>query len=351
MARYVVRNPLRRIDSSDDPGAPVSRLVDADAVAWAYRLILQREPDPEGAAQNLFFFEGRQLVDMVLHFLSCAEFRLSSLYRRTINFEERAPVQVALDGYSIWAHPDDSEIGGEIVAGQEYEPHVTGAVRACLGPGDTLVDVGANIGWFTLLGSSIVGPTGHVVAIEPNPGNLVSLHNSIIGNGFTWTEILPYAVGSEVTTLRLLAGRGTNAYFDIAPTSVHDGWRDGAIVPVRPLDDLLGHLDRVDLVKVDVEGAEGLVVDGAARVLGGLRPTLLCEFSPGSLLERSGRTGDRFVDQLIGLGYDVAQLTASGERVALADGAAAMAAQAAQGGTHIDLWCEHRQGRASTRLP
>lgn len=80
--------------------------------------------------------------------------------------------------------------------------------------------------------------------------------------------------------MRLLSGRGTNAYFDMQARSEHDGWRDGSMVAVRPLDDLLRGIDRLDVLKVDVEGAEGLVIEGAARVLGALRPTLLCELSP-----------------------------------------------------------------------
>ena len=122
-------------------------------------------------------------------------------------------------------------------------------------------------------------------------------------------------------------------------------------MPVRPLDDLLCGIDRVDVLKVDVEGAEGLVLDGGTHVLGTLRPTLLCEFSPDSLVERSGRSGVRFVDQLMELGYDLARLTGSGERVRLADGAEALQAHAAQGGTHIDLWCEPSEGRGRPRLP
>jgi len=325
-------------------------MVDAEVVTWAYRLFLGREPDPEGAARNLFCFEGFPVEDLVLHFLACNEFRLGSLYRRTINFQQRSPVWVDLDGYSIWAYPDDSEIGAEIVAKGQYEPHVTAALRERLGEGDTFVDVGANIGWFTLLGASIVGPAGRVLAIEPNPSNLVCLSNSVIGNDFTWVDVLPYAVGSEMATLRLLAGRGSNAYFDVEVPCVHDGWRDGSMVPVRTLDDLLVGLDRVDVLKVDVEGAEGRLLDGAAHVLGVLRPSLLCELSPESLVERSNRTGDTFVDQLIEIGYDVCHLTHAGQRLPLADGAAALRAQLAQGGTHIDLSCEPRQGRASTRF-
>lgn len=348
---FQIRSPIRRVTWPVAEPGTTPLVVDAEVVTWAYRLYLGREPDAQGAARNLFFFEGMPIEDLALHFLACNEFRLGSLYRRTMDFRQRPPEWVALDGHSIWAHPDDSEIGGEIVANNDYEPHVTAALRQCLAPGDTFVDVGANIGWFTLIGAGIVGPAGMVVAIEPNPGNLVCLSNSIIGNGFTWVDVLPYAVGSEVATMRLLAGRGSNAYLDIEAPSVHDGWRDGAMVPVRPLDDLLSGIERLDVMKVDVEGAEGRLIDGAAHVLGVLRPTLLLEFSPGSLIERSGRTGDAFIDQLIDLGYAVAHLTRSGERVPLADGAAAMAAWAEHGDTHIDLICASIQGRASTRLP
>ena len=73
------------------------------------------------------------------------------------------------EGFRIHVDPTDYAVGHTIALDASYEPEVSATLRQVLGAGGTFVDAGANIGWFSLLGASLVGPTGHVVAIEPNP--------------------------------------------------------------------------------------------------------------------------------------------------------------------------------------
>ena len=70
-------------------------------------------------------------------------------------------------------------------------------MRQVLGAGGTFVDAGANIGWFSLLGASLVGPTGHVVAIEPNPLNVALLRQSARDNGFDNVDVMVVALSDE----------------------------------------------------------------------------------------------------------------------------------------------------------
>ena len=87
------------------------------------------------------------------------------------------------DGLKLWV--DLADIG--VSAGcllNDWEPSTTAFILAALGPGDVFVDVGANIGWFTILAAHRVGVSGHVWAFEPRPGTCGRLADSVSANGF-----------------------------------------------------------------------------------------------------------------------------------------------------------------------
>src|SRR5687768_1033712 len=78
----------------------------------------------------------------------------------------------------------DGLFGGWIAAEGRYEEHLTAALVAALRPGDTFLDLGANMGYFTMLAASLVGPGGRVLAFEPRHDNVALLHLSARENGF-----------------------------------------------------------------------------------------------------------------------------------------------------------------------
>ncbi len=74
-----------------------------------------------------------------------------------------------------------------------YEPHVTNLVKGILKEGGVFLDVGANIGYFTMLAASLVKANGKVIAIEPNPQNLQLIYSSLLENHLSNVAIYPYA--------------------------------------------------------------------------------------------------------------------------------------------------------------
>jgi FkbM family methyltransferase len=145
-------------------------------------------------------------------------------------------------------------------------------IEGLLRPGERVADVGANLGYYLLLFESLVGPGGKVDCVEPEADNLVELERNLRRNGFANARIFPVAAGSSdgVVTFR----QGVNG--TVAP----DG--SGTVqVPLRRLDSILE--EPVDLLKVDVEGYEGHVLQGAQSLLARHRPTLLVEIHPGLL--------------------------------------------------------------------
>ncbi|MCI0571465.1 MAG: FkbM family methyltransferase [Myxococcaceae bacterium] len=161
-----------------------------------------------------------------------------------------------------------------------FEPRETQWVRRWLAPGMSFVDVGANVGYFTLLASSLVGPTGRVFACEPSTQAFQRLEATLRENRVTQARAFPFALGSEPGELHLYFTTGVSQ--NHTPSMIPQP--DGRPFPVtvRTLDDCLDEwgLEQVDLVKLDVEGFEPRILQGATKALftGRIR-ALMCEFN------------------------------------------------------------------------
>lgn len=153
----------------------------------------------------------------------------------------------------------------EVLVRREYWPAAEWLPLA----GDTVVDVGANAGVFTLATARIVGPKGRVVAIEPNPEVLGRLAANVRGNGFDdRVTILPIAIADHTGRGLVLDESGNSTVARVQVLTEGEATSSDT-VGVRTLDDALEDLGvgHVDFLKVDVEGLERSVIAGAARTL------------------------------------------------------------------------------------
>ncbi|MBN8482442.1 MAG: class I SAM-dependent methyltransferase, partial [Xanthomonadales bacterium] len=191
------------------------------------------------------------------------------------------PVEVvARDGHRVFARAGDAHIGAPLIAGHAHDPHVEAALRTHLAPGATFLDIGANIGVFTMLGAHLVGPSGRVVAVEPLAGNVALIERACRHNGYDHVQVIRAAASDEAGVLELRTEPSTsNAATPAASGPRLLGGR-GVTLPSEAvvLDDALAGLDRLDLVKVDIAGMEPRALRGLARTLERLRPVLICEF-------------------------------------------------------------------------
>src|SRR5262250_1998178 len=96
----------------------------------------------------------------------------------------RRPILLRLPDFKIYVRLDDWAIGARIAVRRTHEPHVTRVMCALLQPGAVMVDIGANIGYYTLLAAARVGSTGKVIAFEPSIDNCALLHKSLQANRF-----------------------------------------------------------------------------------------------------------------------------------------------------------------------
>jgi FkbM family methyltransferase len=197
-----------------------------------------------------------------------------------------------------------------------YESAVQNALTQTLRPGAVFYDVGANGGFFSLLAASVVGPRGKVVSFEPHPETARLLARQMYINGMQQVDVVIAAVSNEVgmaqfddDTVSVMAG-----LTDIHPNSSS---RFKIWVKTTTIDEEVQKRAPPDVIKIDVEGAELRVLQGAQRLLHEKRPVLLVELhSPELAMEY-----DHFMSNL---GYETCSLTgkkisaaASGERFVL----------------------------------
>ena len=162
---------------------------------------------------------------------------------------------------------------------ENYEPELVHLERL-LSPGDIFVDVGANMGIYTLVASRLVGEAGKVIAFEPSAQSFPLLRQNIALNGLTNVLAFPTALSHETGRARLYHGP------DPVCNSLgkDPSWGgDAEEVATDALDNALRKIsiDRVDVIKMDVEGAEEWVLRGALKVLTSMRPIVIFEINPG----------------------------------------------------------------------
>jgi FkbM family methyltransferase len=142
-----------------------------------------------------------------------------------------------------------------------------------LKPGDVVYDVGASIGFLTVICARLVGPTGRVIAFEPSPEAGRRLRHNVAINGFENVTVVEAAAGEQAGT-GWLANSEAMVWGSVqaAPESAVD-----PEVVVTTLDDAATELPAPTLVKMDIEGAEGAALRGMAAILSDSRPIVLCE--------------------------------------------------------------------------
>ena len=273
-----------------------------------YRLILDREPDPDGwTTYTSAVKNGMSLQSLVNSFLNSTEFRNRQLAREDARSQ---PLLVDAESFKIYVSDLDSPVAQCIVGTRRYEPHVTAAVRQILKPGMVFVDVGANFGYHSLTAAREVGDSGCVHCFEPNPYFCKLLYLSGKVNGFENIEIYPVAVADRKMNVIYddTHGNGRISQFDANLESTPNRF----VVRAWTLDDLLRDERSIDLIKMDVEGAEHLVILGAKNILKTHRPVIISEFSPAGLQNVSGVSGQDFLQQLVDEQYEISVLEADG---------------------------------------
>ncbi len=196
-------------------------------------------------------------------------------------------------GYSkIYLDTNDTGFASHLLLDGFWEMWLTIFFARHVQPGMTVIDVGANYGYYTLLFGSLVGATGHVYAVEPNPVVMPKLRRSVDLNGLaartTIIEAAAGAVEGGDAALFVPHGEPKNSTVVASPEGIAPGSGCLYKVPRIKLDRLAATVPRIDLVKIDAEGAEQDIVAGMEGILRRDRPSLLLEFNPGRYADAAG---------------------------------------------------------------
>jgi FkbM family methyltransferase len=177
------------------------------------------------------------------------------------------------------------------------DPTLLQLVSEVVRPGHSVWDIGANLGLFSFAAAAAAGPTGYVLAVEPDAALIGLLRRTAASShGHAEVDIMPVAVADDVAVGRFNIARRnrSTSHLDGFGTSQTGGVRSTQLVPTVTLNWLGANFRRPDVIKIDVEGAELKVLDGSADILRNA-PVLICEVA--------GRSAAAVADLLTSYGY------------------------------------------------
>jgi FkbM family methyltransferase len=202
-----------------------------------------------------------------------------------------------LGSYKLYLDTRDTGFGSHVMLDGYWEMWLTIFFARHLQPGMTVIDVGANFGYYTLLFGALVGSAGRVYAVEPNPEAVGKLRRSVDLNGLaSRTTIVAAAAGAAdggEVTLFAPHGEPKNGAIIGSAAAIPPDLGTIYTVPQVTLDRATAADPRIDFVKIDAEGAEEAVIAGMIRTLRRDRPKLILEFNAARY-----RDARRFVEQL-----------------------------------------------------
>jgi len=192
-----------------------------------------------------------------------------------------------------------------------WEPHLTAWLQRRLKPGDTFIDVGANIGYVTILAAQLVGESGRVVSVEPSMEFCQRVQRHTLLNGVRNVRAVNAAVSDKHERVRLILASSANLGANsIVP---YQGPAESSFeIHAAPLPELLSpeELANARVIKIDVEGAEGAVMRGLLSALDKLRPDaeIVVEVTPDRMVTLGYSMGE-LLDAMNDRGFHIYRLT------------------------------------------
>lgn len=183
---------------------------------------------------------------------------LRDWYRKQVVETAKKVDRATVNGFEMFLDPTDSLC---LSVGMQPEPETTNFLVENVKKGDVFVDVGAHIGYYTLLASKLVGEGGKAIAIEPHPGNFSLLKKNVKHNRVKNVELLNAAASNESGEQELHICLERSGNHSLLPSSERV---ERIQVKVVKIDDLVR---QVDWLKIDVQGAEHMVLQGAQKIL------------------------------------------------------------------------------------
>ena len=235
------------------------------------------------------------------------------IVRKTLNFalSNLKPKSVTVDGNQMLLDKDDSM---RLSILGVYEPLAVKHFQDSIKPGDTVLDIGAHIGYYTLMAAKRVGSKGKVYAFEPNKDNCALLTQNIKLNGFKNVVLVSKAVSKSSGKVRFFLSNvstGMHSLVDIDNNS-----ENSIEIEAVSLNDFFGKkIPTVAVIKMDIEGGEYTALEGMDRLLKkNKHMTILTEFSPYSII-KAEKSPRGFLYLLMSYGFKLYSIDESSKKL------------------------------------
>jgi FkbM family methyltransferase len=295
-----------------DKGATTPNFAD---VFWSYRLFLLRNPEFEDSSS----YTRRNSLDLralVRSFMDSQEFQAIWGGRR-----EPLPNVVVLtenEGLRFWFNIRDQAIGHNIAKGC-YEPDMTDLVQKTVKPGMNCLDVGANLGYFSVVIAKLVGRHGSVHSFEPFPANYDLLLRNIKENSVDGIvnpkQLAAYDRGDEGSLFFRADAMNDNFGSMFVSDQVQDGHLQSSSISRVRIDDAVPQNLPIHFVKMDVEGAELPALKGMSGILERYHPTVAIELNELALNRGNGSTPEELIGLVKGFGYTLREVGSNNDFV------------------------------------
>ncbi|MFH0730693.1 MAG: FkbM family methyltransferase [Pseudomonadota bacterium] len=283
-------------------------VITREHVIWAYRLFFDRNPESETAITEKLN-AWRTTGELRTEFLVSSEFHAKNPGLAITN-ESVIVIKELQNRRRLFVDLSDRVIGHGIIKGQ-YESEEVDFLKSVVKPGDTVLDIGANIGFFTIVMADLIGETGKSYSFEPLQRNFKLLKRSIEENKFDDRATIEHAaVGETQGTLKLISPTETlnlgGAFLKTGDTKVPPGHIAEDVTVIRLDNYLIQH--PVKFIKIDIEGAELLALRGAMSILTEDKPIIMAELNPPQLKKVSKCTSAEFISEMNKYGYNCYKL-------------------------------------------
>ncbi|RIA46300.1 FkbM family methyltransferase [Hephaestia caeni] len=279
-----------------------------DDLWYCYRLFLRRLPDEAGfGIFSKRVHAGMTVAELVELFRTSKEYEA----RQQQGMEpapELTPISetqltpITLNGMNLYAPTPQTPAELHAHPSESYKPHLRGLVSSVLQSGTSVLDIGAGFGAFAIAAARKAGPTGRVIALEPDVRLVRLLLANIALHNLSNIDVLPFAAADGDGFLSLVQRDAIQTSKDVTHAEL-SGLAETPIVYARTIDTIIPPSQKIDLIRIAIDGFDYRALLGASTLLRRAVPPIIGEYAPGLLKEFSGVPPQTYLEYLRDCGY------------------------------------------------